>query len=144
MSWASEQPEKRKHGRPRVHGERCAFKEPEIWGEQHERLTFEDAKFGQVKLERWNNPHGKKDADVPFDVVRASIHLEKEKPPQPRWLAWQPADKIPAGLEIDAKLIWLAYVHRWAVEPGIRFRKQCLGWTTPHSTTRKSVTCGVG
>ena len=32
---------------------------------------------------------------------------------------------------MDTKLIWQAYVHRWPVEPGIRFRKQRLGWTTP-------------
>ena len=33
--------------------------------------------------------------------------------------------------EKRAETIWLAYTRRWPVEPGIRFRKQRLGWTTP-------------
>jgi len=131
LYWAPEQPKKRKRGRPRVHGERFAFKEPETWGTPDEAMTFEDTKFGQVKLQRWNGLHGKNDADVPFDVVRASIHLEKKKPPKPLWLAWQAPVNIPDNLDVDAKLIWQAYVHRWPVEPGIRFRKQRLSWTTP-------------
>ena len=78
-----------------------------------------------------DNLHGRKDADVPFDVVRASIHLEREKPPRPFWLAWQPPPQIPDSITVTAETIWLAYTHRWPVEPGIRFRKQRLGWTTP-------------
>ena len=39
---------------------------------------------------------------------------------------------------MDAKLIWLAYAHRWPVEPGIRFRKQRLGWTTPQFQCKES------
>ena len=38
---------------------------------------------------------------------------------------------MPRDLVVDAKLVWQAYVHRWPVEPSIRFRKQRLGWTTP-------------
>jgi hypothetical protein len=133
-----EQPEKRKRGHPRVHGTRFAFKEPETWGEPDETLTFEHPQFGQLKLERWNDLHGQQDADVPFDVIRASIHLEKDKPPRPLWLAWQAPKTIPEGLPVDAKLIWLAYVHRWPVEPGIRFRKQRLGWTTPQFQHKES------
>jgi hypothetical protein len=131
LYWAPVQPQKRKRGRPRVHGERFAFKEPQTWDIPDETLSFEDPKFGQVKLERWNDLHGKNDADVPFDVVRASIHLERDQPPKPLWFAWQAPSTIPTGLQVDAKLIWLAYVHRWPVEPGIRFRKQRLGWATP-------------
>ena len=54
LYWAAEQPQKRKRGRPRIHGERFAFKEPETWGTPDEVMTFEHAKFGQVKLERWH------------------------------------------------------------------------------------------
>lgn len=126
-----EEPEKRKRGRPRVHGKRFAFKEPETWGEPDEAILLEDAKLGQVKLERWNNLHGKNDADVPLDLIRASIHLERDKPPKPIWLAWQAPASIPKNLVVNAETAWRAYVHRWPVEPGIRFRKQHLGWTTP-------------
>jgi len=127
----SEQPKKRKRGRPRVHGERFAFKEPETWHPPDEVISFEHAKLGQVKLERWNDLHGKNDTDVPIDVIRASIHLEKDKPPKPIWIGWQAPAASPTNLEVNAQTIWQAYIHRWPVEPGIRFRKQHLGWTTP-------------
>jgi hypothetical protein len=126
-----QQPKKRKRGRPRIHGKRFAFKEPETWEKPDEVSALEHAKLGRVKLERWNNLHGKNDADVPMDVIRASIHLERDKPPIPIWLAWQAPAIIPNNLEVNAQVIWQAYVHRWPVEPGIRFRKQRLGWTTP-------------
>ena len=128
---ASTPPRKRARGRPRVHGERFAFKEPDTWGPPDEVLTLEHPNFRQVKLERWNNLHGKKDADVPFDVVRASTHLEREKPPRPIWLAWLAPAVIPDPIVVDAQVIWQAFTHRWPVEPGIRFRKQRLGRTTP-------------
>ncbi len=121
----------KRRGRPRVHGARFAFKEPDTWGTPDEALEFEDPHLGQVKLERWNNLHGKRDADVPFDVVRARIHLERAKPPAPIWLAWQAPSDTPEDMHITAKLIWQAYCHRWPVEPGIRFRKQRLGWNLP-------------
>jgi len=124
-------PEKRSRGRPRVHGERFAFKDPDSWGPPDELLTLQHPKFGQVKLARWNTLHGKHDADVVFDVVQASIHQEREKPPRPIWLAWLAPPSIPAPIVVDAQVIWQAYTHRWPIEPGIRFRKQRLGWTTP-------------
>jgi hypothetical protein len=128
---APEQLQKRKRGRPGVHGKRFAFKEPETWKAPDEAITFEHAKLGRVQLERWNNLHGKNDADVPMDVIRASVHLERDKPPKPIWLAWLAPATIPNNLVVNAQTIWQAYVHRWPVEPGIRFRKQRLGWTTP-------------
>jgi hypothetical protein len=126
-----EQPRKRQRGRPRVHGGRFAFKEPATWKTPEEVTSFEHAKLGRVKLECWNELHGKQDADVPMDVIRASIHLEKDKPPKPIWIGWQAPDEVPENLNIDAQVIWNAYIHRWPVEPGIRFRKQHLAWTTP-------------
>ena len=128
---APEQPRKRQRGRPRVHGERFAFKEPATWKAPDEVTSFEHAKLGQVKLERWNDLHGRKDADVPIDVFRASIHLEKEKPPIPIWIGWQAPSSVPEKLDINAQIIWQAYTYRWPVEPSIRFRKQHLAWTTP-------------
>jgi hypothetical protein len=128
---APKQPPKRKRGRPRVHGERFAFKEPTTWGAPDEMIAFEHPKLGQVKLERWNRLHGKRDADVPIDVIRASVHLERAKPPRPIWLGWQAPAKVPDYVVVNVQMIWQAYVHRWPIEPSIRFRKQRLGWTTP-------------
>jgi hypothetical protein len=126
-----EEPKARKRGRPRVHGQRFAFKEPDTWGDPDEVIELEDVRWGQVRLERWNDLHGKLDADVPFDIIRASVHLERDKPPPPIWLAWQAPALIPEDILVDATVIWQAYCHRWPVEPSIRFRKQHLGWCKP-------------
>lgn len=128
---APEEPQARKRGRPRVHGQRFAFKEPPTWGDPDEVVELEHVRWGQVRLERWNNLHGKLDADVPFDVIRASVHLQRDKPPPPIWLGWQAPVWIPEDIPADAAIIWQAYCHRWPVEPNIRFRKQHLGWCKP-------------
>jgi len=122
---------KRKRGRPRIHGPRFAFKEPETWGAPAATCCFEHPRLGQVRLQRWNQLHGRFAADVPFDVIRARIHLERDQPPQPLWLAWQAPAVRPEGVALDTRTIWQAYVQRWPVEPSIRFRKQRLGWTQP-------------
>jgi hypothetical protein len=134
---APELPKQRKRGRPRIHGQRFAFKEPETWGRPAESCCFEHPRLGQVQLQRWNGLHGKFDADVPFDVLRASIHLERDKAPKPIWLAWQAPVGLP-GTALDTRTIWQAYVHRWPVEPSIRFRKQRLGWTRPQFQDKKT------
>ena len=136
-----EPPPVRKRGRPRVHGERFAFKEPETWGKADEVIELEDDHWGQVRLERWNNLHGKNGADVPFDVVRASVHMERDKPPKPIWLAWQPPPVIPEGIQVTAETIWRSYHHRFPVEPSIRFRKQKLGWTMPQFQLKEAGDC---
>jgi len=120
-----------KRGRPRVHGERFAFKEPPTWGNPDEMLTLEDEHFGKVRLERWNGLHEKKGSDVPNNVLRASVHLEHDKPPQPVWLAWLAPACIPVQISLTVETIWRAYIARWPVEPGIRFRKEILCWTLP-------------
>jgi hypothetical protein len=128
---APELPKQRKRGRPRLHGKRFAFKEPQTWDRPDAEDRFEHPRLGQVQLQRWNGLHGKFDADVPFEVIRASIHLERDKAPRPIWLAWQAPAVMPQAVVLDTRSIWQAYVHRWPVEPSIRFRKQRLGWTRP-------------
>lgn len=121
----------KRRGRPRVHGERFAFKESDTWATPHDTAAFDHPHLGQVQLEHWNNLHGKLDTDVPFDVIRASTHLERANPPAPIWLGWQASSHIPQHLDIITNVIWQAHCHRWPVEPGIRFRKQRLGWNLP-------------
>lgn len=118
-------------GRPRVHGARFAFKEPETWGPPAEVIELEDPHWGQVRLERWAGLHEKKGADVPYAVLRACVHLEREKPPAALWLAWLPPVQLPAGITVTAEMIWRGYICRWPVEAGIHFRKETLGWTLP-------------
>jgi len=129
---------KGKRGPNRKHGQRFAFKEPETWGEPDEVIELEDPYWGQVRLERWNNLHEKKGADVPYDVLRASVHREREKPPAALWLAWLAPKAIPAGLTVTANILWRAYESRWPIEPGLHFRKATLGWTMPRFQNKEA------
>jgi hypothetical protein len=130
--------EPKKRGRNKAHGQRFAFKEPDTWGEPNEILELDDPYWGQVRLERWNNLHEKKGADVPYDVIRASVHREREKPPAALWLAWLTPEKLPAGLTVTVQTIWRAYCSRWPIEPGLHFRKATLGWTLPRFQTKEA------
>lgn len=127
-----------KKGRPKVHGERFAFKEPDTWGEPAEVIEMEDAYWGKVRLERWHSLHEKKGADVPYDVIRACVHLEHKHPPAPFWLAWLAPDQIPAGITVTVETIWRAYTWRWPIEPAIHFRKDTLNWTSPRFQTKEA------
>jgi hypothetical protein len=133
-----EETKARRRGRPQVHGKRFAFKEPDTWSDPDEVTELEDVRWGQVRLERWDGLHGKLDADVPFDVIRASVHLERDRPPPPIWLAWQAPVRVPEDILVDAAMVWQAYVHRWPVEPNIRFRKQRLGWCKPQFQAKET------
>jgi len=127
-----------KRGRNRMHGDRFAFKEAQTWGTPDERIELEDAYWGSVRIERWNHLHEKKGADVPYDVVRASVHLERDKPPAALWLAWLAPQSPPAEPKLTAEVIWRAYDHRWPIEPGLHFRKATLGWTMPRFQTKEA------
>lgn len=118
-------------GRHRLHGDRFAFKEPETWGTPVEVIELEDPYWGRICLERWQNLHEKKGADVAYDVIRARVHLEREKPPAALWLAWLAPEPLPKEILLSVETIWRAYGCRWPVEPGIQFRKERLGWTQP-------------
>ena len=123
-------PSYRGQGRPRLHGDRFAFKEPETWGEPDATVKLEDEQWGQVRLRRWDDKHARQDAETPFVVILVETHLEREKPPQSFWLGYQPPPHQTVG---DQRLedLWHWYQYRWPVEPSIRFRKQYLHWTLP-------------
>jgi hypothetical protein len=112
-------------GRPRKHGERFAFKEAATWGEPAESIEVEDLHWGQVRVRRWNGLHAQKDADTAFDVVQIESHRERERPPEPLWVACL------GGAGATVEEIWRWYDHRWPIEPAIRFRKERLHWTLP-------------
>lgn len=131
-------PLKKQRGRPKIHGKRFAFKEPETWGAADEIIELQDDRWGQVRLERWNQLHEQKGPDIPYDVVRASVHLEREQPPAALWLAWLAPQSLPQGQELNAEIVWRAYDHRWPIEPGFHFRKETLGWTMPMFQNKES------
>lgn len=124
-----------KRGRPKKHGERFAFEEPETWGQPAEVQELQDPYWGQVRLERWQGLHEKKGADVPYDVVRACVHLVRDQPPAALWLTWLAPTPILTTIPITVVTLWRAYVSRWPIEPGIHFRKETLGWTLPRFQT---------
>ena len=114
------------HGRPRVHGKRFAFKEPQTWGRPAEKLCFIDSRYGVVRLHCWHELHAKQDATTSFSVIRAEVHLERKRPPKPIWLATMGAPEVPVYVK------WLWFDQRWPVEPAFRFRKRRLNWTLPY------------
>jgi hypothetical protein len=131
-------PRSGKRGRPKKHGPRFTFKEPDTWGEPDEVIQLEDPCWGQVRLERWSGLHEKKGADVPYDVVRACVHLERSQPPAALWLAWLAPHPLPAAITVTVETLWRAYISRWPIEPGIHFRKETLGWTLPRFQTKET------
>jgi len=119
-----------RHGRPRVHGERFAFREPETWGEPDTMVELEHPRWGIVRLRRWDAKHARQDANTAISVILVETHLERETPSAPFWLGYQPP---PHQMPGDQRLedLWHWYDYRWSVEPSIRFRKQYLNWTLP-------------
>ncbi len=112
-------------GRPRVHGDRFAFKDESTWHTPDEQVEFEDARWGQVRLRGWHNLHMRQDASTSFTAIYVEVRLEREKRPRPIWLALLSATPHPI------RQAWLWFDHRWSIEPSIRFRKQKLCWTLP-------------
>jgi hypothetical protein len=121
-------------GRPRVHGHRFAFKEPETWGEPDAVMEQDDERWGKVRFRRWDHLHAHQEASTTFSVILVETHLEREKSNRPFWLGYQP----PPGQEPGDQcltVLWYGYQYRWPVEPSIRFRKQYLYWTLPRFQT---------
>jgi hypothetical protein len=112
-------------GRPRKHGDRFAFKEPETWPEPDQHLRFSDEEEGEVEIRYWTQLHAREDADTPFAVLRVQTHLERETLPDPEWLGWQGPN------DYAADRLWSWYQQRPTIEQSIRWRKQLLQWTTP-------------
>lgn len=117
-------------GRPRVHGKRFAFKEPESWDDPDAEWEGEDDRWGQIRVRRWDHLHARQDAQTVFSVVLVEVHRARKNPAAPLWLGYlhpETAEHAQPALEE----LWRGYEARWPVEPGIRFRKQFLYWTLP-------------
>jgi hypothetical protein len=127
----SAEPAAVKRGHPSKYGERFARTDEHTWGEPDEVLEFHDERYGKVRLKRWKGLSDKRAPDVTYALIRAETHREKEQPPVAVWFAWLPPVHPPAAISITARIIWTAYVQRWPGEPGMRFRKETLGWTLP-------------
>jgi hypothetical protein len=117
-------------GRPRKHGDRFAFKEPETWKEADAEEVLDDPRWGKVRLRRWDSLHAKQDATTVFSVLLAETHLERDRPADPFWVVYLPKPGQEPG-EPQLEDLWRWYQQRWPVESSIRFRKQELHWTLP-------------
>lgn len=115
----------RGRGRPRQHGEVFRFKDETTWPAPEQYVFFTDERYGEVELQLWEGLHAREHAQTTFSVLRASIHLERKKPPKPLWLAW-------VGPALPVEEIWRYYQQRGTLEASFRFRKQYLAWTLPH------------
>lgn len=117
----------RGRGRPAIHGQRFAFKDPNTW---HDPMTVVELKtddWGQVRLRRWDDLHAKQDTNTLFSVLCCEVHREREQPPKALWLAYQ----SPPQHDLDLETIWRCFPKRWPIEPAFRFRKERLHWTKP-------------
>jgi hypothetical protein len=118
------------HGRPAKHGPRFAFRDPATWPEPAATVELTDPEWGQVRLRRWDNLHARQAATLRCSVLRVETHREREHPPSPLWLGYQPAaGDTPETFSVET--VWRWYPWRWPIEPGMHFRKAELHWTAP-------------
>lgn len=111
-------------GRPRKHGDRFAFKEPDSWPEPDPLIEVDHPQYGRVEIRYWTNLHALEDADTSFAVLRIQTHLDRTRPAKPIWLGWQ-------GPDYPVDRLWHCYLQRPTLESSIRWRKQLLAWTLP-------------
>ena len=116
-------------GRPCKHGDRFAFQDEATWHTPEQDLSFTDERWGQVRLRGWSGLHMRQDATTTFTAIYVEARLERDKRPQPIWLAYLGPDKH------SIREAWLWFDQRWPIEPGIRLRKQKLHWTLPNLQT---------
>ncbi len=114
-------------GRPPIHGQRFAFKDADTWHDPVASVELNTDDWGQVRLRRWDQLHAKQDAQTVFSVICCEVHLERDNPPKPLWLAYRPAP----GQDFALEQIWRFFTMRWPIEPAFRFRKRRLHWTIP-------------
>lgn len=124
-------------GRPRVHGPRFAFKDSETWGTPDVETELEDARWGQVRLRRWDHLHARQDAETQFSVLLIEAHREREQPSAPLWVAYL-HPQVSSHPALTPEDVWHGYAARWPIEPSIRFRKQALYWTLPRFQTAEA------
>ena len=114
-------------GRPRTHGPVLRLKDPATHGAPARTQREADPDYGTVTIDVWEGLHTQAAPTVEFAVLRITVaHLpRRSEPPAPLWLAWHGA-----SLPADLRELWRWYQRRFAIEHGLRFLKQDLGWTT--------------
>jgi hypothetical protein len=85
-----------------------------------------------VTIALWERLHAPATPTVEVTVARVTVaHLSAgQRTPAPLWLAWH-GIRLPA----DLRQLWWWYQRRFAIEHGVRFLKQQVGWTVPRLRT---------
>ena len=83
-------------GRPRKHGDRFAFKEPDTWPEPDEVAEYEHPDWGQVRLQAWRQLHARQDADLPFHASSGPKSINNGSNPRPPY-GW-PISRLPTRI----------------------------------------------
>lgn len=113
------------------HGATFDFKDAQTWSKPDDQIEIDShPNYGTVRIRRWNHWHDEDDSSTEFDVLLIETHLERAKPCEPFWLAWQ-APAVVTSVQASTRDIWEAYDKRGAIESSFRFRKQTLIWTMP-------------
>ena len=114
-------------GRPHKHGAAFRLHEPTTQGPPDHTVTAQDAAYGRVQVDAWDDLHDEAAPTDAFSVLRVQVeHLpHRAGAPAPLWLAW-----LGSPLPTDLVQVWRWYQRRFAIEHGFRFLKQAFGWTT--------------
>jgi len=136
---ADPEPEPRRRGPVRRHGEKIKLNDPGTLGAPDRRVEVDSPRYGQVVLSAWDGRHRRLTREGfwdthprPLPIVRGSVvRVELRRlpgggvPDGPMWL-WHAG---PAPL--DLVTVFAAYQRRFDIEHFFRFCKQWLGWTRP-------------
>lgn len=125
-------------GRPRRHGAKFAFKDPDTWPDPSDELRTQDEQYGTVRVRAWEGLHAApqnhptRGTHGPRPIARGTVILVevsrlpgRRRKPQLLWLFYF------GSASPDLAVLWLAYVRRFDLEHTIRFFKQTLNWITP-------------
>jgi DDE superfamily endonuclease/DDE family transposase len=114
-------------GAPHKYGALFKLADPRTHPAAERSASLATPRYGQVRVDVWQEMRARGAADAPFTLVRVQLERlpRRAKPPAPLWLAWIGGD-LPADL-LD---LWRWYCGRFTIEHGFRFLKQALGWTT--------------
>ena len=74
-------------GRPRVHGNRFDFEEPETWHEPDDEQDLQHERYGRVHLRVWHQLHAQNAPLAEFSVICAQVQCDDPNKTQVRWLA---------------------------------------------------------
>jgi hypothetical protein len=101
--------------------------DPTTHGTPDRTATCAAPAHGQVQVAVWERLHVQAAADTPFTLVRIQVERLPRHPkrPKPRWLAW-----VGGPAPTDLLDLWHWSTCRFVIEPGFRFLKHDLGWTT--------------